>query len=85
LAVEVEDMEQRKSEHEATLEKVLRLVNELGPEDQDKVAKELKLQWLRRELQKAEDQVARGETVPSEDVLAELRQRAEDRLRKSQQ
>lgn len=78
-------MEQRKSEHEATLEKVLRLVNELGPEDQDKVAKELKLQWLRRELQKAEDQVARGETVPSEDVLAELRQRAEDRLRKSQQ
>lgn len=78
-------MEQRKSEHEATLEKVLRLVNELGPEDQDKVAKELKLQWLRRELQKAEDQVARGETVPSEDVLAELRQRAEGRLRKSQQ
>lgn len=77
-------MEQRKPEQEATLEQVLRLVNELGPEDQDKVAKELKLQWLRRELQKAEDQVARGETVPAEDVLAELRQRAEDRLRKSQ-
>lgn len=78
-------MEQRQPEQEATLEKVLRLVNELGPEDQDKVAKELKLQWLRRELQRAEDQVARGETVPAEEVLSELRQRANDRLRKSQQ
>ena len=78
-------MEQRKPEQEATLEKVLKLVNQLGPEDQDKVAKELKLQSLRRELQKAEEQISRGETVPAEEVLAELRQRAEDRLRKSQQ
>ena len=78
-------MEQRQPEKEATLEKVLRLVNELCPEDQDKVAKELKLHWLRRELQRAEHQVARGETIPAEYVLVELRQRAEDRLRKSQQ
>lgn len=53
-------MEKRKPEREATLENVLRLFNELGPEDQDRVAKELKLQSLRRELEKAEDQVARG-------------------------
>lgn len=72
-------MEQRIPDQEATLEKVLKLLNQLGPEDQDRVAKELKLQWLRRELQKAEDQVSSGETVPAEDVLTELRQRAEKR------
>lgn len=77
-------MAQRNPEHEPTLEQVLMLVNQLGPEDQDKVAKELKLNWLRRQLQMAEDQLERGEGIPADDALAELRTRAEERLRKSQ-
>jgi hypothetical protein len=65
-------MTQRKPEDQTTLDQVLRLVNELSPDEQEKVSEELKLQWLRRELGKAEDQLRRGEGIPTEEVFAEL-------------
>lgn len=68
-----------------TVEQVLRLVEELTPEEHEQVLEEMKLQELRRKLAKAEESIARGEGIPAEVALAELRQRAEDRLRKSQQ
>lgn len=78
-------MAQSTPEQEPTLDLVLELVSQLGPDDRDKVVKELKLQWLRRQLQTAEDQLERGECIPAEDVLSELKLRAEERLRKRQQ
>jgi hypothetical protein len=78
-------MAQRRSEDKQELEEAMKLVNRLSPEDQEQVVREIKVQWLCRELKKAEDSLDRGEGIPTEEGLAELRQRAEERLRKSQQ
>lgn len=66
-------MEQRKEK--PTVEQVLRLV----------VREELNLHELRHKIQVGLDQSDRGEVFDGEEVLAELKQRAEERLRKSQQ
>lgn len=68
-------MAQRKSEQETTLQQVMRLASQLTPEEQDQVIEELKLQWLRRETQKAEDELSRGEGRPAEEVFAKLIER----------
>lgn len=67
-----------------TVEQVLRLVEELTPEEQAQVREELDLQELRRKIKIGLEQGKRGEVYDGEEVLAELMQRAEDRLRKSQ-
>ncbi len=54
---------------------VLKLVDQLSQDEQEQLAEEMKLQWLRRELQKGEDELARGEGIPSEQVIAELKER----------
>jgi hypothetical protein len=55
------------------------------PKPNDKITlAQVKLQWLSRELAKAEESLDRGEGIPGDVVLAELRQRAENRLKKSQ-
>ncbi len=68
-----------------SVQEILKLVDRLSTEEQDELAEEMKLQWLRRELGKAEESISRGEGIPGEVVLEELRQRSENRLRKSQQ
>lgn len=78
-------MAQPKPEDKTTVDQILKLVNQLTPKEQEELVEEMKLQWLRRELGKAEESLARGEGIPGEVVLEELRQRAEERLRKSQQ
>ncbi|MCC7530998.1 MAG: hypothetical protein IT342_20935 [Candidatus Melainabacteria bacterium] len=65
-------MAQRKPEEKSALDQILRLVNELSPEEQERVSEELKLQWLRRELGKSEEQLRRGEGIPGQAVFAEL-------------
>jgi len=67
-----------------TVEQLLKLVDQLTPEEQEALAEEMKLKRLRRMLAEAEASLDRGEGIPGEVVLEELRQRAEDRLRKSQ-
>jgi hypothetical protein len=57
---------------QSTLDQVLRLVHELSPYEQERVSEELKLQWLRRERGKAEEELRRGEGIPAEEVFAEL-------------
>jgi hypothetical protein len=54
---------------------VLKLVRQLSPEEQERLAEEIKLQWLRREIQKGADQLDRGQGIPGEQVIAELRER----------
>ena len=65
-------MAQRKPEKQSALDQVLRLVNQLSPEEQERVSEELELQWLRRKLGKSEEQLRRGEGIPAEDVFAEF-------------
>jgi hypothetical protein len=72
---EVIIMAQRKPEEQATFDQVLKLVENFTPEEQDRLIEEMKLQWLRRELGKAEAELRRGEGVPGEQVFAELRER----------
>jgi DNA relaxase NicK len=68
-------MAQRKPEEKTSLDQVLKLADQLTPEEQEQLVEEMKLQWLRRELGKAEDELRRGEGVPAEQVFAELRER----------
>lgn len=57
------------------LNRVLKLVDQLSPEEQECLAEEMKLHWLRREIQKGEAELDRGEGIPAEQVIAELRER----------
>jgi len=57
----------------ASVDKILRLVDQLTPEEHEQVLQEMKLQELRRELQLGIDQLDRGEGIPGEQVFAELR------------
>jgi hypothetical protein len=58
-----------------SVEEVLKLVDQLSTEDQEQVFEEMKLHSLRRELQKGADELDRGEGVPGEQVIAELKAR----------
>jgi len=65
--------------------RVTALAETFIPDEQDELLEELKLVWLRRALDEAEESKRKHGTIPAEEVFAELRQRAEERLRKSQQ
>lgn len=68
-----------------TVEQVLRLVEELTPEEREQLLEEMiNYQELRRNIQIGLDQAARGELIDGEVVFAELKQRAEERLKNSQ-
>lgn len=68
-------MAQRKPEERMTLDQVLKLADQLSPEEQEQLVEQLKLQWLRRELGKAEDSLDRGEGLPADQVFTELEDR----------
>ncbi|NOJ28146.1 MAG: hypothetical protein DA330_09075 [Nitrososphaera sp.] len=67
-----------------TVEQVLKLVEELTAEEREQVQQALNVRAIRERLIQAEESIARGEGIPAEVVLAELKERAEARLRKSQ-
>jgi hypothetical protein len=62
-----------------TVEQLLKLVDQLTPEEQEALAEEMKLKRLRRMLAETEAEASldRDEGIPGEVVLEELRQRAE--------
>ena len=74
----------KKKEDKPTVSQVLKLVHQLSPEEQDELIERVKLEWLKREVQKGIDEADRGEFVDGEELLEELRIRAEKRLRESQ-
>ncbi len=78
-------MAQRKPEEKTTMDQVLKLADQLTPEEQEQLVEQLKLQWLRRALEDGEESLKRNGGIPADEVFAELQQRAEERLRKSQQ
>jgi hypothetical protein len=66
---------QRKPEEQNIFDQVLKLVENLTPEAQEQLIEEMKLQWLRRELGKSEEQFRRGEGIPAEEAFAQLEER----------
>lgn len=73
------NMAQRKPEERTTLNQVLKLADQLTPEDQDLLVEQMKLNWLRRELGKAADSLDRGEGKPADVVFDAVIQRLEKR------
>jgi hypothetical protein len=72
-------MAQRKPEEQATVDQVLKLVENFTPEEQDRLVEEMKLQWLRRELQVGIDELDRGEGIPGEQAFAEVRKQLQQK------
>jgi hypothetical protein len=68
-------MAQPKPEEQNTFDQVLKLVENLTPEAQEQLVEEMKLQWLRRELGRDEEQLRRGEGIPAEEAFAQLEER----------
>lgn len=67
-------MAQQKPE-KLTVKELLLLTDQLSPEEHEEFAEEFEIQWLRKELKTGTDELARGESLPAEDVIAELRAR----------
>lgn len=73
-------MAQRKPEESVKVQQVLKLVDELTPEERDEVLYQLKLEDLRREIQKGIDSAERGELYSEEEVMAYLDEHHKQRL-----
>lgn len=65
------------------VKQMLKLVDQLSPKEHEEFIREIKLQELRHEIQKGIDSLERGEGIPAEDVLRNLRKRSEQRLKKA--
>lgn len=59
------------------VEQVLRIVDQFSPEEFEQFQYEMKLKELRHEIMIGVDQANRGEFIRAEDVLRELRERAQ--------
>jgi predicted transcriptional regulator len=58
-----------------SIKEILKLVDQLSPEEHEQLVEEMKLQWLRREIERGIDQADRGELIDGDIVFAELKQR----------
>lgn len=67
-------MAQQKPERRS-VEEILKLVEQLTPEEYDRFQDEIGRQWLRREIGKGEESLERGGGRPAEEVFAELEER----------
>lgn len=65
-------MAQRKPEEQTTFDQILKLVENFTPEAQAQLVEEMKLQWLRRAIDEADESLARGESVSVEELNAHL-------------
>lgn len=54
---------------------LLRLVAELSPVEHEEFVEQMKLQWLRKELKKGEDDLENGRYLPAAQVISDLRER----------
>jgi replicative DNA helicase len=65
-------MAQRKPDEQSNFDQVLKLVENLTPEQQDRLVEQIKLQWLRRALAEAEESVAQGRVLTEEELEKRL-------------
>jgi RNA-binding protein YlmH len=61
-------MAQRKPEDQTTFDQVLKLVENLSPEAQEQLVDEMKLRWLRRAMDEADDSLEKGDTISIEEL-----------------
>jgi hypothetical protein len=60
-------MAQQKPERRS-IDDILRLVDELSPEEQEELDEKMKLRWLRRAVDQADESLAQGKTVSQEEL-----------------
>jgi hypothetical protein len=65
-------MAHRKLEEQATFDQVLKLVENLTAEAQEQLVEQMKLQWLRRAADQAEESLAHGRVVSQEELDSRL-------------
>jgi hypothetical protein len=65
-------MAQRKPEEKATLDRVLKLVDQLSPEEQDQLVDEIKLRALRRAVEEGEESIRQHGTLDGEEVFTSV-------------
>lgn len=58
----------RKPDERTTFDQVLKLVEDLTPDEQEKLIDEMKLQWLRRAINQADESIAQGKVVSQEEL-----------------
>jgi len=75
-------MAKRNTGESVKVQQVLKLVHELTPEERDEVLYRLKLDDLRREIQKGIDSADRGELYSEDEVMAYLDEHHKQRLEK---
>ena len=73
-------MAQPKPDEKVSLASVIKLVEQLSPDEQLKLVQEIKQQELRRELMIGVEQLNRGEKISGEQVFQELRERHTERI-----
>lgn len=61
-------MTQHIPEESTTLDQVIKLADRLTPEEQEQLVEQIKLKWLRRAIDEADESLARGETVSLEEL-----------------
>jgi hypothetical protein len=66
---------QRKPEEQSTIDQVLKLVENLTPEAQEQLVEDMKLQWLRKAMDEAEESIKQHGTIPAQEVFARLEER----------
>lgn len=66
-------MAQRNPDDKVTMDQILKLADQLTPGDQEELIEEMKVRWLKREIQKGIDEADRGELLDGDEVFAELR------------
>lgn len=62
------------------VEQMLRLIDQLSPEELAQFQYQMSLKDLRREIMIGVEQANKGELIPAEEVLQELRERAQLRM-----
>ena len=65
----------QKEPEKTSVKEILKLVDQLSPEDREQLVEEMKLQWLRREIRRGIEQANRGELIDGDVVFAELKKR----------
>ncbi|HEY9772392.1 MAG TPA: hypothetical protein V6C81_01135 [Planktothrix sp.] len=84
IDLEVLNMAKSDPSKQSAFEQVLKLARELAPEEQDRLVEQMKLDWLKREVQIGLDQLANGDWVDGEEFLQELKLRAKQRSKDTQ-
>jgi uncharacterized damage-inducible protein DinB len=65
-------MAQREPDEQTTFDQVLKLVENLTPEQQEQLVQQMKLQWLRQALAEAEESAAQGRVLTEEQLEERL-------------